>query len=314
MKTFTDFALKEEYKRIQLVGDKLSELESLIDWKPFRLILEPMYVNKTASGGRPEADVILMFKMLVLQQCHGLSDPELEKQCIDRLSFRNFLGFPDYIPDSTTVWSFRKRIIDNGKEEEIWGELQRQLDSLGLKIKKGMIQDATFIHSDPGHAKADKPRGDEAKTRRSSDGTWTKKGSKSHFGYKLHSIIDRDYELIRRFKTTTASVHDSQVDLSEENEVVYRDRGYFGAEAKGFAATMKKAVRGHPLGIKDIIRNKRISSKRVPGERVHAVTKNIFNSGMVLVTTVERVNVKMLFTVFCYNLHQLRTLKRKGVF
>jgi transposase, IS5 family len=25
-----------------------------------------------------------------------------------------------------------------------------------------MIQYATFIHSDPGHAKADKPRGDEA--------------------------------------------------------------------------------------------------------------------------------------------------------
>jgi Transposase and inactivated derivatives, IS5 family len=314
MKTFTDFALKEEYKRIQFVGDNLSDLESLIDWKPFYLILEPMYLNKTASGGRPEADVILMFKMLVLQQWHGLSDLDLEKQCIDRFSFRNFLGFPDYIPDSTTVWSFRKRIIDNCKEEEIWEELQRQLDSLGLKIKKGMIQYATFIHSDPGHAKADKPRGQEAKTRRSRDGTWTKKGSKSHFGYKLHSIIDRDYELIRRFKTTTALVHDSQVDLSEENEVVYRDRGYFGAKAKGFAATIKRAVRGHPLGIRDIIRNKRISSKRVPGERVYAVTKNVFNAGMVLVTTVERVNVKMLFTALCYNLHQLRTLKRKGVF
>jgi len=102
--------------------------------------------------------------------------------------------------------------------------------------------------------------------------------------------------------------------LSEENEVVYRDRGYFGAEAKGFAATMKKAVRGHPLGIKNIIRNKRISSKRIPKERVYAVTKNVFNSGTILVTTVERVNVKMLFTAFCYNLYQLRTLKRKGVF
>lgn len=45
--------------------------------------------------------------------------------------------------------------------------MQRQLESLGLKIKKGMIQDATFIHSNPGHAKADKPRGDEAKTSRS---------------------------------------------------------------------------------------------------------------------------------------------------
>lgn len=83
-----------------------------------------------------------------------------------------------------------------------------------------MIQDSTFIHSDPGHAKADKPRRNEAKTRRSGDGTWTKKGNQSHFGYKLHSIIDRDYELIRRFKTTTALVHDSQVDLSKENEVV----------------------------------------------------------------------------------------------
>jgi IS5 family transposase len=51
------------------------------------------------------------------------------------------MDFPDYIPDSATVWSFRKRIIDNGKEEQIWGEMQKQLDALGLKIKKGMIQD-----------------------------------------------------------------------------------------------------------------------------------------------------------------------------
>lgn len=183
-----------------------------------------------------------------------------------------------------------------------------------MKIKNGMIQDATFIHSDPGHAKADKPRGNEAKTRRSRDWTWTKKGNKSYFGYKLHSIIDKDYELIRKFKTTTASAHGSQVDLSEENEVVYRDRGYIGAEARGFDATMRRAVRGHSLVIRDIIRNKRIRLKRVPNERVYAVTKDVFNVGRVLVTTVERVNVKMLFTAFCYNLHQLRTLRRKEIF
>jgi hypothetical protein len=28
-----------------------------------------------------------------------------------------------------------------------------------------------------------------------------KKGIKSHFGYKLRSIMYRDYELIKRFKT-----------------------------------------------------------------------------------------------------------------
>ena len=57
---------------------------------------------------------------------------------------------------------------------------------MNLKVKKGIIQDATFITADPGHAKKDKPRGDEAKTRRSKDGTWAKKGSKSFFGYKLN--------------------------------------------------------------------------------------------------------------------------------
>jgi IS5 family transposase len=92
-----------------------------------------------------------------------------------------------------------------------------------------------------------------------------KKGGKSHFGSKLHSIIDRNYELIRRFKTTTSSLHDSYVDFSEKNEVVYRDRGYFGAKSKGYDATIKRAVKEHHLGIRDILRNKRISSKRVPG-------------------------------------------------
>ena len=55
------------------------------------------------------------------------------------------------------------------------GQLQNQLDCLGLKIKKGIIQDATFIHSDFGHSKADKPRENEAKTRRSIDEPGQKK-------------------------------------------------------------------------------------------------------------------------------------------
>jgi transposase, IS5 family len=103
MKTLADFALKEEYKRLESVGDKLAGIDSLIDWKTFRIILDSMYINKTVSGGRPETDVIMMFKMLVLQQWHELSYFELEKQCIDRISFTKFLEFPEYIPDSTTV-------------------------------------------------------------------------------------------------------------------------------------------------------------------------------------------------------------------
>ena len=71
-------------------------------------------------------------------------------------------------------------------------------------------------------------------TRRSKDGTWTKKNSKSYFGYKLHSKSDIDYGLIRDIETTTASVHDSQIDLTKKGEVAYRDKGYFGAPSKGY--------------------------------------------------------------------------------
>jgi IS5 family transposase len=88
MKTITNFALRDKYKHLQSVGNKLAEINFLIHWKSFRINFESIYFNKTASGGRPEDDVIIMFKMLVLQQWHGLSDFEIEKQCIDRISFR----------------------------------------------------------------------------------------------------------------------------------------------------------------------------------------------------------------------------------
>ena len=259
----------------------------------------------------PNIDVVVMMKMNILQQWYGLSDAETERQANDRISFRKFLGYPPKIPDRATIWLFRDRLAKSGKDEQIWELLQEQLDKKGMKIQKGVIQDATFIHAEPGHATVDTSRGGEAKTRRSKDGTWVKKAGKSHFGYKLHILIDRDYDFIRRILTTTASVHDSQVDLSIEEEVVYRDRGYQGAECKGYNATMKRGARDHPIGIKDKIRNLRISRKRSRGERPFAVIKNIFNSGTVRVTEIERVRVKNTFSAFCYNLLQLRTIEKQ---
>lgn len=233
---------------------------------------------------------------------------------MDRLSFMNFTGFPEDIPDFTTDYMvFRERLAKTGKDRAIWTELQRQLDAFGLKVKQGVAQDATFITTDPGHAKADKPRGEEAETRRSKDGTWAKKGSKSYFGYKLHTKLDTEHGLIRELETTTASIHDSQVDLSKKGEVAYRDRGYHGAVAKGYSATMKRGARDHPLGIMDKLRNLRISKKRAPVERHYAVIKRVFNAGHVLVTTVSRAHVKMIFTAVGFNLYQLCTLRKKGV-
>ncbi|MDP6725503.1 MAG: IS5 family transposase [Arenicellales bacterium] len=308
MDSFSSYLFRKAYKEVEKLGDKLARIEPLIDWEAFRPIIRDLYDNKTPKGGRPNVDEVVMVKLLMLQQWYGLSDPELERQATDRISFRRFLGYPDRVPDSTTMWLFRERLADTGRDKAVWEELQRQLDEKGLSVKKGVVQDASFITSDPGHAKKDKPRGGEARTRRSRDGSWAKKGVKSSFGFKLHAKLDVDLGLIRDLETTTASVHDSQVDLSRPGEVVYRDKGYFGVEPRGYSATMRRGVRGRPLGIRDRLRNRRINRKRAPGERPFAVIKRVFGSGHVMVTTVARVRVKMVFACFCFNLVQLGTL------
>ncbi len=49
---------------------------------------------------------------------------------------------------------------------------------MGLKVRRGIAQDATFTEADPGSSESKKPRGNEAKARRSRDGTWAKKAMK----------------------------------------------------------------------------------------------------------------------------------------
>jgi hypothetical protein len=60
---------------------------------------------------------------------------------------------------------------------------------------------------------------------------------------------------------------------------------------------MKRAGKEHPLLISDILRNKRINSKKVLFKLFYSVIKRIFKEVKVLTTTVQRVNLKKLCTV-----------------
>jgi IS5 family transposase len=179
MRNLTDFAIHQEYERIKELGDRLVEIGNRMNWEGFRPKLEVMFKNNTEHGGRPNIDVIVMLKSLFVQQLYSLSDEQLERELADRISFRVFLGTTEVVPDSTTIWKFRERLTQSGTDKEVWAEMQRQLDDMNLKVKKGIMQDATFITADPGHAKKDTPRGNKAKTRRSKDGAWAKKGAES---------------------------------------------------------------------------------------------------------------------------------------
>jgi IS5 family transposase len=347
MRALIDFAIRTEYARIEALRDDLHEIGSQIDWERFRFLEPLLYKNKTRLGGRPNIDIVIMVKLLVLQHWFGLSDPELEWQVADRISFRIFLDTTEVVPDFSTVWLFRERLIKIGRFNDLWRELQRQIDEKGYTVKEGSIQDATFITSDPGQKRKKKDQEDKSKKgdqelkaiglkqvqefdkslldisnniinnqekpttpdeEPTNEGSWAKKGVKSFFGYKGHILIDSNYHLIRNIETTTASVHDSQVDLGIEGIPRYADKGYDGAKTRGYDAAMKKATRGHKLGIRDILRNRRISKKRSHIERCFAVMKRAHKAGHVLVTTVARAGMKFMLNAFVYNLVQLKHL------
>jgi IS5 family transposase len=79
---------------------------------------------------------------------------------------------------------------------------------------------------------------------------------------------------------TTASLHDSQVDLRISGIPCYKDKGYAGAYCRDIYVTTDKASRNHPLTIEQLRRNLRITRKRSPGERPYSVMKGIMNGAI----------------------------------
>ena len=98
--------LSELYKEIETLGDPLTGISDRIDFEQIRPILSDLYENDTEKGGRPNYDPILMVKILLLQQWYNLSDPQIEREIRDRISFLNFLGYPEKLPDRNTIWHF----------------------------------------------------------------------------------------------------------------------------------------------------------------------------------------------------------------
>jgi IS5 family transposase len=101
--------------------------------------------------------------------------------------------------------------------------------------------------------------------------------------------------------------------LAEVGEVRYGDKAYSGGQTKGYDVSMKRAARGHPLGISDILRNERISKRRSPVERCFSGIKTVSKSGHVMVTTVENAAMKVMFKTIGYNLYNPHGLVNKKV-
>ena len=324
--SFNEFILREQYKKVMGLGDRLALMKQQINWQPFVPLVKNVFHDNETTGGRPHTDELVVVRSMLLQAWYGLSDQELEFQCHDRLSFRNFLGFPENVPDFTTIWKIRDKLKEKGTDAEIWDELQRQLDNKGYKIKEGVIQDASFIEADLGRKryykeKQAKKKGEtieyteKQKHHIDKDASFSVKHGQVHYGYKNHIKLDVDNHLIRELEVTTASLHDGEIDLVKKGDVsAYRDKGYFGKKlnAKNIEdMTMKRGTRAGKINGGEQKRNKMISRIRAPGERPFGVIKRVFNGGRTLVKTLERVRIKEVFKCFAFDLYQLVTLEKK---
>ena len=211
-------------------------------------------------------------------------------------------------------------------DQLIWEEVQRQLDHKGYRVKKGVIQDASFIEADLGKKRYQREKKsrqaggsvsspDDQRRHRDRDAGFSVKNGQVHYGYKSHIKVDVDHHLVRALAVTPANVHDGEIDLvTEGDRAAYRDKGYFGKQLHAHGVddrTMHRSVRGRRLNGGQQKRNRAIGRIRSPGERPFSVVKRVFKGGHTMVTTRERVQVKEMFKYFGYNLYQLVTLERK---
>lgn len=246
-----------------------------------------------------------------------MSDPGLEEALGDRLSLRRFvgLGLDTGSPDHSVISRFRKALRERGLDQRLFDEVGRQLEARGLLVKSGTLLDATLVEA--AVKKPGAPAGRKSEV--DPDADWTRKGTKSSFGYKAHIGVDEGSGLIRRAELTSAKTSDSETAealICGDEGAVYADRAY---EHKGRRARLKAA------GIKDrimhrshknqaglppwqAVRNKLISPIRSAVERVFGTFKRSYGYRRVRYRGLQANLLQLRLLCIAFNLRKAQVL------
>jgi len=291
---FFDFEARRD--QLNAHGNPLRLLEEAIDFEAFRPILNRVRrKDRKSNAGRKPYDVVLMFRMLVLQSLYGLADGQLEYQVRDRISFMAFLGLGpgDDVPDEKTVWLFREQLTQRGLVKRLFERFEADLSSSGFAASKGSIVDASIVEVP--RQRNTREQNDQIKSgkrpvsfdknpckgcQKDTDARWTIKHKRRYFGYKNHVNVDSKHKLIRRYTVTDAATHDSQaigdlLDPDNTSKDVYGDSAYRSAAISENLAEQgyrdrihRKGYRGHPLSERSRSANTRKSKVRARVEHV----------------------------------------------
>jgi len=293
-------------ERLSKIGNPLEVINKAVDFEMFRPTLEKklLNTNKKSNAGAKPYDVVMMFKILILQRYYGLGDKQVEYQILDRNSFKAFLGLEtgDKVPDEKTVWDFRERATKTGLIQELFIEFVKYLEKQELIFNEGRLIDASFTvaprqrNTREENAKIKNGEGDKLwndipnkKKHKDIDARWTRKNGEKFYGYKNHTKVDKKSKFINTYAVTDASVHDSQAldDLLNEKDKgqdLYADSAYTGENQEKTISKYKmnnrvheKGYRDHPLTEDQIKSNNEKSKIRARVEHVYGFMEQSMN-------------------------------------
>jgi transposase, IS5 family len=266
------FDIEDRLRELSAKGDDLERVKALVDFEIFRAALEAAVPRADRlKGGRPPFDHVLMFKVLILQAMHSLSDERCEYLIKDRLSFMRFLGISlaDAVPDANTIWTFREALRKAGAIDGLFLRFDEALRASGFLAMSGQIVDATIVAAPKQRNTQeekiairegripDEWKGKPAKlAQKDRDARWTIKSTKAKlreelapqvdlaipaFGYKNHIAVDRAHGLIRKWAATHAAAHDGArledlLDRGNTASEVWADTAYRSAKNEAMLA------------------------------------------------------------------------------
>lgn len=328
------FDLSNREAKLLKTKDFLGRVNRYVKWETFRSILDGALDRKSLeNGGRPPYDVVLLFKILVLQALYNLSDEQTEYQILDRLSFMRFLGLElhDDVPDSRTIRLFRETLRKAEAVEKLFAQFDAMLNEAGFAASGGQLVDATFVEAPrqrnnrkdnddikKGETPADWSKKKEA--HKDTDARWTKKNGVSFYGYKNHINADRKYKLIRRYTVTDASVHDSQemdkvLDPDNASQDVWADAAYRSEaqeerlqEAECTSHVHERAYRNKPLTEEQKAANTEKSRVRVRVEHIFGHMETAMHGCFVRTIGMARAKVKIGLENIAYNVSRFTFL------
>jgi len=332
------FDWQNRFEKLDKNGDPLVKLNKVVPWNNFRPALEKLRdKDKKSNAGAKPYDVIVMFKILILQSLYNLSDEATEYQVLDRLSFMRFLGLRlgSRVPDAKTIWLFREQLTEAGMAEKLFRRFERVLEESGFAAKKGQIIDASIVQAPTQRNSREEnarikegeipQEWQEAKRRqKDSDAQWTKRNGKNYYGYKNHINVDVKHKFIRSYAVTDASVHDSKVfdELLEGNNTsaeVYADSAYRSKESigllkeRGFRERLqRKGCRHRRLTEKEQQGNKRRAKIRCRIEHVFGVMAMMAKSLVVRTIGIIRARTKIGLRNLAYNINRYGLLAITG--